>query len=106
MANPAEEKPKTDRVAPEDVSVKEIEVDGYKFKVDMDLMDDFEAFEYIDKIENNGQVGAIVPLLKFMVGDDGVAEMKAYFTKKEGRFRVSKLMKVYEAIVANFDPKD
>lgn len=93
--------------APEEQStVRELEADGYKFKVDMDLMDDVEAFEYIDKIENNGQVAAIVPLLKYMVGEQGVEDMKAHFKKKYGKFRVSKLMQVYEVIVANFDPKD
>lgn len=94
-----------DKPAPEAETVKEIEVDGYKFKVDMDLMDDIEAFEYVDRIENKGQISAIVPLLQYMVGEKGVADMKAYFTKKYGRFRLTKLMNVYEAIAANFDPK-
>ena len=87
-------------------TVKELEVDGLKFKVDMDLLDDIEAFELIDRIENKGQIAAIVPLLKYMVGEKGVEEMKAHFKKKYGKFRVSKLMAVYEVIVANFDPKD
>lgn len=87
-------------------TIKELEVDGLKFKVDMDLLDDIEAFELIDRIENKGQIAAIVPLLKYMVGEKGVEEMKAHFKKKYGKFRVSKLMAVYEVIVANFDPKD
>lgn len=90
---------------PEAATVKEIEVDGYKFKVDMDLMDDVEAFEYVDRIENKGQISAIVPLLQFMIGEKGTADMKAHFVKKYGRFRLTKLMNVYEAIAANFDPK-
>lgn len=91
--------------APESKTVKEIEVDGYKFKVDMDLMDDIEAFGYIDRIENNGQISAIVPLLKYLVGEDGVKEMTDFFKKKYGKFRLTKLMNVYEAIAAKFDPK-
>lgn len=106
-------------------SIKELSLEGYKFEVDTDLLDDVEAFEYIDKIENKGQIGAIVPLITFMIGDKGLEEMKAHFTKKDaeehaaklkadgkkadpdykGRFRVSKLMKVYEVIVSEFDPK-
>jgi hypothetical protein len=97
-------------------SIKELEYDGYKFKVDTDLLDDVEAFEYIDRIENKGQGGAIVPLITFMIGDQGLADMKAHFAKKDaeahadipnykGRFRVSQLIKVYETIVAEFDPK-
>ncbi len=108
-----------------DTSIKQLEYAGYKFNVDTDLLDDVEAFEYIDKIENKGQVGAIVPLITFMIGDKGLEQMKAHFAKKDaeahaaelkadgkkpnteykGRFRVSQLMKVYEVIVSEFDPK-
>jgi hypothetical protein len=86
--------------------VKTLEFEGYKFEVNTDLLDDVEAFAIIDRIENKGQVAAVVPLLEFLIGKDGYEAMKAHFVKKEGRFRVSKLSKIYEVIVANFDPKD
>lgn len=84
---------------------KQLECDGYKFMVDTDLLDDVEAFKIIDRIENKGQVAAVVPLLEFLIGKDGFAKMEQHFIKKEGRFRVSKLSKIYEVIVENFDPK-
>lgn len=87
-------------------TVKELEIEGYKFTVDTDLLDDVEAFEHIDRIENKGQTAAIVPLLHFIIGEDGYNDMKAHFVEKEGRFRITKLAKVYEVIIANFDPKD
>lgn len=87
-------------------SVKNLEIDGYKFTVDTDLLDDVEAFELIDRIENKKQVVAIVPLLKFIIGDKGYDDMKAHFTETEGKFRVTKLSKVYQVIIENFDPKD
>jgi hypothetical protein len=97
-------------------SIKEIELEGYSFTVDTDLLDDVEAFEHIDRIENKGQVAAIVPLLKFLVGDKSYEDMKAHFSKLDaeahkdepdykGRFRVSKLSTVYGAIIEKFDPK-
>ena len=85
---------------------KELEIDGYKFTVDTDLLDDVEAFELIDRIENKKQVTAIVPLLTFLIGAPGYEKMKAHYVKTEGRFRVTKLSKVYELIIENFDPKD
>lgn len=96
--------------------VKELELDGIKFTVNTDLLDDVEAFEHIDRIENKGQVAAIVPLLKFLIGEEGYDKLKADFTAKDaeehkdedgykGRFRVSKLSKVYEVIIENFNPK-
>lgn len=97
--------------------VKEIELQGIKFTVNTDLLDDVEAFEHIDRIENKGQTAAIVPLLQFLIGEEGYEKLKADFTAadakehegEEGykpRFRVSKLSKVYEAIIENFNPKD
>lgn len=99
---PTNDKPSTtaDTAGP-----KELDLDGYKFTVDTDLLDDVEAFEHIDRIENKNQVAAIVPLLKFLIGEQGYEDMKAHFVKTEGRFRVTKLSKVYQVIIENFNPK-
>ena len=101
--------------APE-TKTKDLTAEGVNFTVNTDLLDDVEAFELIDRIENKGQVAAIVPLLTFLIGEEGYAKMKAAFIEQDakehegeegykGRFRVSKLSKVYEVIVENFDPK-
>jgi outer membrane protein assembly factor BamA len=87
-------------------TIKELEIDGYKFTVDTDLLDNVDAFEHIDRIENQQQIAAIVPLLKFLIGDQGYDDMKAHYVKTEGKFRLTKLSKVYELIIENFDPKD
>lgn len=95
---------------------KELTFEGIKFTVNTDLLDDVEAFEHVDRIENKGQVAAIVPLLQFLIGEDGYNKLKADFTaadakEHEGevdykaRFRVSKLSKIYEVIIENFNPK-
>jgi len=104
----------------ENSTVKDIELDGYKFTVDTDMLDDVDAFELIDRIENKGQVVAVVPLLTFLIGSKGYDDMKAHFadadrtdyitkhpeaTDYKGKFRVSKLSEVYQKIIENFDPK-
>jgi hypothetical protein len=97
-------------------TIQEVTVDGYVFKVDTDLLDDVEAFEYSDRIENKGQVAAIAPLLTFMIGVNGYNAMKAHFAKTDadehkdtldykGRFRIKKLNEVYLAIIEKFNPK-
>ncbi len=86
--------------------LRDVTVDGYKFKINDELLDDVEVLEMIDAIENKNRPGVIVSLLRNIVGEGGYKEMKAYFTKKEGHFKISKLMKVYEAIFEGFDPKD
>lgn len=109
----SDEKPATE---PKAENIKEIEVDGYKFTTDTDLLDDVEAFEYIDRIENKGQVAAIVPLLTFLIGNPEYQRMKVHFSEQDaaehkdkpdykGRFRISKLNEVYLAIIEKFDPK-
>ena len=56
-----------------------------------------------------------MPLLKFLIGDQGYEDMKAHFAKLDaeehkdekdykGRFRVTKLNSVYMAIIEKFDP--
>jgi len=112
MAKPTEKKTtkKADKPADpnrnENAEIKKIEFEGYKFEVDTDLIDDVEAFEYVDLIENKGQIAAIVPLLHYLIGAPEYEKMKAYFTEKEGKFRVTKLTKIYEVIIEKFDPKD
>lgn len=86
-------------------TVKELEIDGYKFTVDTDLLDDVEAFKLIDRIENQKQVTAIVPLLTFLIGNEGYEKMEQHYIKTEGKFRVTKLSKVYSVIIEAFDPK-
>lgn len=110
---PKEEKPVEE---PAGSGIKKVEIEGFKFEVDVDLLDDVEAFEYIDKIENKGQAAAIVPLLTFLIDSETYRNMKAHFTQQDAeehkdqpgykaRFRMEKLAEVYKAILEQFDPK-
>lgn len=85
--------------------LRDVTVDGYTFKLDDTLLDDVEVLEMIDAVESENRPGVVIKLLKNLVGDDGYNEMKDYFVKKDGRFKMTKLMKVYEAIFEGFDPK-
>lgn len=85
--------------------LKKVEYDGYKFAIDEDLLDDVELLEMIDGIENEEKPALIITLLKRLIGDDGYEAMKAYFVKKDGRFKMSKLGEIYQAIFEGFDPK-
>jgi hypothetical protein len=100
----------------ENSTVKEIEVAGVKFTVDTDRLDDVESLEFIERIENKGQVAAVLPLLKFIMGDKAFEELKAAFIKQDAeehkdvegyqpRMRMGKLNDVYMAIIEKFDPK-
>lgn len=97
--------------------LKELELDGYKFKVDTDLLDDVDAFALINKIENENQITAVVPLMHFLVGKPEFDKMKDYFVQQDAeehkdvadykpRMRIRKLGEIYQTIIKNFDPKD
>lgn len=101
----------------ESASVKELELDGYKFKVDTDLLDDVDAFALINKIENENQITAVVPLMHFLVGKEAFDKIKQHFIDADGeankdkpdykpRMRIAKLGEIYQVIIKNFDPKD
>lgn len=107
-------------------TVQEIDVKGIKFTVDTDLMDDIDALEYIERIENKGQVAAVLPLLKLILGDEEFVKIKKEFTELDGkehaaelkeagepadpkykpRVRFNRLQDIYLAIIEKFDPKD
>lgn len=97
--------PATPPVEPPKSETKTIEFEGYKFELDTELLDDVELLEMIDGIENLERPALIITLLQKLIGDDGYTAMKAYFVKKDGRFKMSKLSGIYQAIFEDFDPK-
>lgn len=110
-------------------TVHELTVKGVTFTVDTDLLDDVNTLEYFDRIEDKGQVAAVMPLLKNILGtrykklhDDFVAydlaEHKKEYPDPEvyakehpdapeyhPRMRIQYLQDVYLAIVEKFNPK-
>ncbi len=105
-----------DEVKKDDSAVKEIDVKGYKFTVDTDLLDDVDSLELIDRIENKGHTAVVLPLLKHIMGNEEFEKLKAHFIAadaeahkdKEGykaRMRIEVLSDVYLAIIEKFDPK-
>jgi len=102
-------------------TVQEIEVQGIKFTVDTDKLDDVDSLDYIERIESKGQVAAVLPLLKLILGLKEYEKIREAFAKKDaedhakefpedkeykGRFRIARLQDVYLAIIEKFDPKD
>ena len=107
----ADETPKTT-----ESTVKEIDVKGYKFNVDTDLLDDVDSLEYIERIESQGQTAVVLSLLKHIMGVDEFTKLKAHFVAVDGeahkdqagykaRMRIEVLSDVYLAIIEKFDPK-
>lgn len=105
-----------DEVKNDETTVKEIDVKGYKFMVDTDLLDDVDSLEYIERIEHKGQTAVVLPLLKHIMGLEEFEKLKAHFIAADGkehegkegykpRMRIEILSDVYLAIIDKFDPK-
>lgn len=105
-----------DEVKTEESTIKEIDVKGYKFSVDTDLLDDVDSLELIDRIENKGHTAVVLPLLKHIMGNEEFEKLKAHFIAADGeahkdqkgykaRMRIEVLSDVYLAIIEKFDPK-
>ena len=102
--------------AEDNKSIKEIKVGDYTFTADLDRLDDVEAFEIIDAIENRGRIAAIVTLLELLVGREEYVKLRDHFAVLDaqlhsetegykGRMRLDKLNEVYMAIIEKYDPK-
>ena len=100
----------------EQSTVKEVDVKGYKFVVDTDLLDDVDSLEYIERIESRGQTAVVLPLLKHIIGEAEFEKLKAHFIAEDAkahegkdgykaRMRIEVLSDVYLAIIEKFDPK-
>lgn len=99
-----------------ETTVKDIEVKGYTFQVDTDLLDDVDSLEYIERIEHKGQTAVVLPLLKHIMGNAEFENLKAHFIAADGeahkgkegykaRMRIDVLSDTYLAIIEKFDPK-
>lgn len=86
-------------------SVKDVTVDGYTFQIDTDVIDDVDNVDLVDKIENERNLKAIVEFLQKLLGQDGYDKLRAYYVEKDGKFKLSKLGEIYQAIFEQFDPK-
>ena len=83
----------------------EVDFEGYKFMVNTDLLDDVEIVDLIERIEAGKSLKAIIEFLDYLIGHQEYIKMKDYFVAKEGRFKLTKLTALYQAIFAKFDPK-
>lgn len=86
-------------------TTKEVDIEGYKLKVDYDLVDDVENLELINKIEQGGYLYGIIEFLVKIVGQSEYDALKAHFVEKYGKLSLTKLGEIYQKIFEQFDPK-
>jgi len=99
-------KPEEATIAPPVTStIQQVMVDDYSFEIDTERIDDVDILDTIDAIENQKKLKEIITFLEYLLGKDGYVNLKEHFVKKDGKFKLSKLFEVYQAIFEKFDPK-
>lgn len=83
----------------------EVEYDGYTFEVDTAMLDDVKIVDLIERIEAGKSLKATVEFLHYLIGKDGYEKMEQFFVKRDGRFKLTVLTRIYYAIFEKFDPK-
>ena len=82
---------------------KSITYGGYQFEADMECFDDVRFFEIADKLEKEPVLH--VDILKMAIGEDGYKAFSDYFTKKDGRLKMSAVIGAVGMIFEASDPK-
>lgn len=91
-------------MAVEKVNVVEITVEDYKFKANLDVLDDIETLEAIEDMQDGSKV-RIISLLRTSMGEEAYNDMKAHFREKHGKMDVKTAQLAFERVFEKFDPK-
>ena len=83
---------------------KNIEFEGFSREIDMDVFDDVKFFEIVDKLEENPSLN--INVVKMAFGEDGYKALSDYFTKRDGKLKMSVIMSFVAKMFEESDPKD
>lgn len=86
--------------------LKELEFDGFKFKVNPDSIDDMEFLELADAVENVGDMSKYPALVKMLIGEEYYRAAVEHFKGKYGKFSATKCGEMFSSAIKALDPKD
>lgn len=89
----------------ENTTIKHLAFDGFEYDFDPSVVDDMEFLEFTEKIEN-GEIQYYPKLVIKMIGEDSYVRAKEHFTKKYGKFSVTKCGELFNQSIAKADPKE
>lgn len=86
------------------MATRKFELDGYKFNVDMSCFDDVRFFEISDELDEKPVL--CIDLMKMALGESGYNDFAEYFKKRDGKLKMSVVMKAVETMFEEADPKE
>lgn len=84
---------------------KNLEFEGFKFKIDTSAVDDMEFLELSEKVSSGG-IEFYPKLVRKLLGDDTYESAKAYFADKYGKFSATKCSQLFSKAIEQADPKE
>ena len=83
--------------------LKTVNLDGYEFELDPNVVDDVRFFEYLQEIED-GRPTSYIRVIKHILGKDydGVI---THYEKKFGKVTLQKSQEIFEKITSQISPK-
>lgn len=86
------------------MATKHIEYEGFSTDIDMDIFDDVRFFEIADKLEEKPVLN--IEIVKLGLGEKEYNRFDQFFTKKDGKLKMSRIMNMVAKLFEEAGPKD
>ena len=84
-------------------NLKKVNIEGFEFELDPEVVDDLKFFEYLQEIED-GRPTSYVRVIKLLLGKDYDGLMN-HLTEIHGKVTLGKSQEIFESITKQINPK-
>lgn len=86
------------------MATKHIDYEGFSTDIDMEVFDDVRFFEIADKLEEKPALN--IEIVKLGLGEKEYDRFEKFFTKLDGKFKMSRVMGMVVKLFEEAGPKD
>lgn len=84
-------------------NLKKVNIEGFEFELDPEVVDDLRFFEYLQEIED-GRPTSYVRVIKLLLGESYEGLMN-HLIEKHGKVSLGKSQEIFESITKQINPK-
>ena len=77
---------------------------GFEYEIDSEAVDDWELVEVLS--ESNPNSGEYIQTVKTVLGADQYKGLKAYLKDKEGKVKITSMLREFEEIISSVQLKN
>lgn len=86
------------------MATKHIDYEGFSTDIDTDVFDNVRFFEIADQLEAKPALN--IEIVKIGLGEKEYARFEKFFTKLDGRYKMSRVMNMVVKLFEEAGPKD